>query len=75
MPSIARAASAALGPADSASKLQQLTNLNDINRLLHETVAKERAIEAELDKQLSNRSELERSILLINASTSEVGSS
>lgn len=55
-----------------SSKLQQLTNLNDINRLLHETIAKERAIEAELDKQLSKRNDLERNILLLNAATSEV---
>lgn len=72
MPSISRAASAAAGAVDNASKLQQLTNLNEINRLLHETIAKERAIEAELDKQLSKRSELERNILLLNATTSEV---
>eukprot|EP00878_Enallax_costatus_P016453 GHUV01017258.1.p1 GENE.GHUV01017258.1~~GHUV01017258.1.p1 ORF type:complete len:570 (+),score=170.72 GHUV01017258.1:179-1888(+) len=72
MPSMARVGSAAPGAVDSASKLQQLTNLDDINRLLHETIAKERAIEAELDKQLGKRSELERNILLLNATTSEM---
>lgn len=73
MPSLVRAPSAAAGAADSTSKLQQLTNLNDINRLLHETVAKERAIEGELDKQLNKRGDLERGILLLNATSSEVG--
>jgi len=55
-----------------SQKLHQLTNINDINRLLHETIAKERAIEADLDKQLSRRNDLERNILLLNATTSEV---
>lgn len=70
----AAAAAAAAGAAggDASAKLHQLTNLNDINRLLHETVARERAIEAELDRQLGRRGELERSILLLNAATSEV---
>lgn len=58
----------------SSKQLASITNLNDCSRLLHETIAKERAIEAELDKQLSKRSDLERNILLLNATTSEVGS-
>ncbi len=52
--------------------IQKLTNLNDINRLLHETIAKERSIEHELDQKLSKRSVLERDILTLNATTSEV---
>jgi hypothetical protein len=55
-----------------SAQLSSLTNLNDINRLLHETIAFERAIEAELDKQLGRKGELERSILQLNATTSEV---
>lgn len=79
MPALARAASSALqgqqGDTTVSSKqLASITNLNDCSRLLHETIAKERAIEAELDKQLSKRNDLERNILLLNATTSEVGS-
>lgn len=56
-----------------ASQLNALTNLADINRLLHETVAFERSIEAELDRELGRRIDLERSILQLNATTTEVG--
>lgn len=62
---------AAAGSAD-FSQLNSLTNLTDINRLLHETIAWERSIEADLDKQLGRRTELERDILQLNAATSEV---
>lgn len=61
----------AQAPVDMAV-IRQLTNLNDINRLLHETIAKERGIDADLDRQLNKRSDIERSILLLNATTSEV---
>jgi hypothetical protein len=64
----ARTVSIAAGAGDFAS----LTNLNDINRLLHETIAWERSIESDLDKQLGKRTELERDILQLNAATSEV---
>lgn len=67
----ARTVSTAAGAADFA-QLSSLTNLNDINRLLHETIAWERSIEADLDKQLGRRTELERDILQLNAATSEV---
>jgi len=53
--------------------IHRLTNLSDINRLLHETVAKERAIDSELDQLLSKRADLERSFLLLNTPTAEVG--
>ncbi len=59
-------------PAWDMAHISRLTNLNDINRLLHETIVKERAIDAELDRQLQKRSELERNILVLNAATSEV---
>ncbi|KAF6250525.1 component of oligomeric golgi complex 4, partial [Scenedesmus sp. NREL 46B-D3] len=77
MPALARAASNALQGQQgdtcvSSKQLASITNLNDCSRLLHETIAKERAIEAELDKQLSKRSDLERNILLLNATTSEM---
>lgn len=41
-------------------------------RLLHETIAKERVIDAELDKLLGKRAELERTFLLLNTPTAEV---
>ncbi len=52
--------------------IHRLTNLNDINRILHETIAKERNIDVELDQLLSKRAELERSFLLLNTPTAEV---
>ena len=52
--------------------IHRLTNLGDINRLLHETVAKERALDLELDQLLSKRADLERSFLLLNTPTAEV---
>ena len=52
--------------------IHRLTNLSDINRLLHETVAKERALDMELDQLLSKRADLERSFLLLNTPTAEV---
>lgn len=67
----ARTVSTAAGAAD-WGQLNSLTNLNDINRLLHETIAYERSIEADLDKQLGKRTDLEREILQLNAATSEV---
>jgi hypothetical protein len=62
---------AAPAPFD-AAVIRKLTNLNEINKLLHETLAKERAVDGELDKMLMKRGDLERSILSLNASTSEV---
>ena len=63
----------ASAPAALNIDMSRLTNLNDIVKLLHETLAKERAIDAELDKMLMKRGDLERNILSLNASTSEVG--
>lgn len=51
--------------------IHRLTNLNDINRILHETIAKERSIENELDQLLGKRVDLERSFLLLNTPTAE----
>jgi hypothetical protein len=67
----ARTVSISAGAGDFA-QLSSLTNLNDINRLLHETIAWERSIESDLDKQLVRRTELERDILQLNAATTEV---
>ena len=52
--------------------IHRLTNLADINRILHETIAKERSLDVELDQLLSKRAEIERSFLLLNAPTAEV---
>lgn len=72
MPALAHAPSINPAAPDIQKQLTSLTNLNDINRLLHETIARERGIEADLDRQLSRRNDLERNILLLNATTSEV---
>eukprot|EP00798_Chlamydomonas_sp_ICE-L_P008858 gene8858-3742_t len=53
-------------------QIHRLTNLSEINRILHETIAKERAIDVDLDKLLSKRVELERSFLLLNSPTTEM---
>lgn len=49
-----------------------LTNINDINRFLHETVAKERSIDAEMEQLLTRRTEVEKSILSLHSASSEV---
>lgn len=59
-------------PAVDIHAVSKLTNLNDINRMLHEVLAKERVIDTELDKHLARREELEKQILQLHASTSEV---
>lgn len=46
--------------------------MHDINRLLNETAAKERAIDEELEELFTHRSQLERSVSSLNASTSQV---
>ena len=53
-------------------ELERLTSLADINKLLQETVSKERNIELELEALLSKRSILERSLTHLQASTREV---
>lgn len=59
-------------PAVDINLIHRLTNLNEINRILHETMARERNIDSELDKLLSKRADLERSFLLLNTPTAEV---
>ncbi|GBF96968.1 hypothetical protein Rsub_09048 [Raphidocelis subcapitata] len=53
-------------------QLARITNLHDVTRLLHDVVAQERACDAALDKMLCKRTELERGILVLNATTSEM---
>ena len=52
--------------------IKRLTNLADINRALHETHAKERSIEAELEELLSKRSAIEETFVTLHDSASEV---
>lgn len=63
---------AGLPPGDVVAAIHKLTNLNDVNRLLHEVLQKERQVDGELDRLLGKRAELERNFLLLNAPTTEV---
>ncbi|KAK9907313.1 hypothetical protein WJX75_001280 [Coccomyxa subellipsoidea] len=54
------------------SSVKRLTNLTDINRALHETVARERSIEAELEQLLSKRVEIEKGFVNLHDSASDV---
>ncbi len=51
--------------------MAQLTSLNDINRLLHETLGRERAIDGELEGLLAKRGDVEGRLLDLRASTAE----
>lgn len=52
--------------------VEQLTCLTDISRLLHETLATERGLEAELDQLLSSRGDLEQNLLALHSDSREV---
>lgn len=52
--------------------IRRLTNLADINRALHETHARERSIEAELEELLSKRDAIEETFVTLHDSASEV---
>jgi hypothetical protein len=54
------------------SAVEKLTSLSDISRLLHDTLAKERGLEAELDQLLNRRGELEKGLLDLHAGSREV---
>jgi len=54
------------------SAVEKLTSLSDISRLLHDTLAKERGLEAELDQLLHRRGELEKGLLDLHAGSREV---
>lgn len=58
-------------PSIDLSVISKLTNLNEINRLLHETLAKERTVQNNLDQLLTRRGEVERNVLVLNATSSE----
>lgn len=52
--------------------VEQLTSLTDISRLLHETLATERGLEAELEQLLSTRGVLEQRLLALHTESREV---
>ena len=54
------------------NSVKRLTNLNEINCALHETVARERSIEAELEQLLSKRAEIEKGFVNLHDSASDV---
>lgn len=51
--------------------MSQLTNLNDINRLLNETLGRERAVDVELEGMLAKRRVIEGSLATLQSSTAE----
>ena len=67
----ASAAAPVLFGTEALQHIGRLTSAHDINRLLVETAAKERAIDEELEQLLHQRSKLERSVSSLNASTSQ----
>ena len=54
------------------SAVECLTSLSDISRILHETLAKERSLEAELDQLLNRRGEIEKGLIALHAGSREV---
>lgn len=60
-----------LGPLE-LTAVRNLSNANDVNRLLHEANTRERSIDAELEQLLSRRDQLDDRILALHATTAEV---
>ncbi len=52
--------------------VRQLSSVAEVNRLLHEASARERAIDNELEQLLSKRGELEHCLVELHTSTEEV---
>ena len=52
--------------------VEKITSLADISRLLQETLARERGLEAELDQLLNRRGDVEQSLLALHASSRDV---
>lgn len=59
----------------SMAGLRELTNLNDITRLLHEMLAKERGVNAELEGLIAKRGTLEGGLVTLRSSTAEASRS
>ena len=56
----------------SMAGLRELTNLNDITRVLHEMLARERSVNAELEGLITKRGMLEAGLVTLRSSTAEV---
>lgn len=64
---------AAAGGLGWVEQVRALRSAADVNRLLHEASARERAIDAELEQLLARRGQLEQRLVELHASTEEVG--
>lgn len=71
-PLIAQQAQLASSVQPSMSGLRELTNLNDITRVLHEMLARERGVNAELEGLITKRGTLEAGLITLRSSTAEV---
>ena len=52
--------------------IRKLTSVADISRLLHDTLARERAVDQELEQLLGRRVQVEQGLLGLRGSTAEV---
>jgi hypothetical protein len=73
-PLMAQQAQLASSAQPSMSGLRELTNLNDITRVLHEMLARERGVNAELEGLITKRGTLEAGLVTLRSSTAEVRS-
>ena len=67
---LAQAPAAAIGD---LAIIRKLTSVADISRLLHDTLARERAVDQELEQLLGRRLQVEQGLLGLRGSTAEVG--
>ena len=70
-PLMAQQAQLASSAQPSMSGLRELTNLNDITRVLHEMLARERSVNAELEGLITKRGTLEAGLVTLRSSTAE----
>lgn len=68
----AAVAALAAGGQGWVEQVRALRSVADVNRLLHEASARERAIDAELEQLLARRGQLEQRLVQLHASTEEV---
>ena len=66
---LAQAPAAAIGD---LAIIRKLTSVADISRLLHDTLARERAVDQELEQLLGRRVQVEQGLLGLRGSTAEV---
>ncbi len=72
-PPAAAATAAATSGLGWVEQVRALRSAADVNRLLHEASARERAIDGELEQLLARRGQLEQRLTQLHASTEEVG--